>query len=159
VLKDHKGSVQCLAATKDLLATGSTDGTVNIYVLKVTATSNRCELLHQTLQTAPQYPLTLALHAASEGFILAIGGSSSHIHIYVSPRDPLHFQKAAVLKGHEDWIRGLDFTSLKQSPDIYLASASQDRYIRLWKISHAITSTSQTNDLDALYSLTFGTHN
>ncbi len=99
------------------------------------------------LRISPLYPLTLSLHAINDGILLAIGGSSPHIHIYTSLSDNLDFTKVAVLKGHEDWVRGLDFTT--SNSDIYLASASQDRYIRLWRISQS-TSHSQ-DDTDALY--------
>ena len=38
------------------------------------------------------------------------------------------------LTGHENWIRSLAFKKLPNSKDLMLASASQDRYIRLWRI-------------------------
>jgi elongator complex protein 2 len=39
------------------------------------------------------------------------------------------------LTGHEAWVRALDFTreSSKSDSDLLLASASQDKYIRLWR--------------------------
>jgi elongator complex protein 2 len=43
------------------------------------------------------------------------------------------------LKGHQDWIRGLDFSKIVEDadsgPSLFLASAAQDRIIRLWKIT------------------------
>jgi elongator complex protein 2 len=94
----------------------------------------------QALRTAPLYPLALSLHGTNDGIFLAIGGSSSHINLYTSLANTIDFTLVATLKGHEDWVRGLDFTTLNS--DIYLASASQDRYIRLWKISQS------QNDID-----------
>jgi elongator complex protein 2 len=40
------------------------------------------------------------------------------------------------LSGHEGWIRSLEFTRENDSPesDLLLSSASQDKYIRLWRI-------------------------
>lgn len=128
----------------ELLATGSSDGTVNIYSFDTLSTRYS---LKQTLRTSPLYPLTLSLHPTNDGILLAIGGSSPHIHIYTSHATNLDFTMVAVLKGHEDWIRGLDFTT--SNTDIYLASASQDRYIRLWRISESTTSQTQ-DDTDAL---------
>ncbi|KAI5309606.1 hypothetical protein KEM55_002845, partial [Ascosphaera atra] len=48
-----------------------------------------------------------------------------------------NFQLAASLVGHEAWIRYLEFNRVSGAEgegDIYLASASQDKYIRLWKV-------------------------
>jgi len=138
--------VNCIAALDGVLTTGSSDGTVNIY----TPDASHHYTLVQTLRISPLYPLTLALHKSTDGYLLAIGGSSPHIHIYTSPLTDLSFTKAVVLKGHEDWIRGLDFTST--DTDITLASASQDRYVRLWQISpSSSTTTIHPNDTDALY--------
>ena len=127
----------------EILATGSSDGTANIYSFNSSSTQYA---LKQSLRISPLYPLTLSLYSINDGFLLAIGGSSPHIHIYTSP-NTLNFTKAAVLKGHEDWIRGLDFTATNS--DIYLASASQDRYIRLWKITQS-TSFQSPDDTDTL---------
>ena len=149
VLKEHSGSIHCLAVLPELLATGSSDGSLNIYTFNSTANEYS---LSQTIRTSPVYPLTLSLHSTKDGTLLAIGGSSPHVHLFASPLDTLNFTKIASLKGHEDWIRGLDFTS--HNSDTYLASASQDRYIRLWKITQSTTYTS-TNDIDALYSLSY----
>jgi elongator complex protein 2 len=102
--------------------------------------------LQQKLQISPLYPLALSLHSIEDGFLLAIGGSSSHIHLYVSPTK-IEFTSAAILKGHEDWIRGLAFTT--SNSDILLATASQDRYVRLWNITKSTTQVK--SDTDAMY--------
>ena len=138
--------MQCISATQELLATGSSDGSINLYRFHHELNGTLCPSPDQIIQTAPLYPLCLALHSLGNGFLLAIGGSSSHIHIYTSLRDITRFERVAALKGHEDWIRGLDFTT--SNSDIYLSSASQDRYIRLWKISQTVNNTQ--NDLDTL---------
>jgi elongator complex protein 2 len=151
-MTDHAGSVNCIAVLDGVLATGSSDGTVSVYSSDVSLHFT----LVQSLRTSPLYPLTLALHKSPDGYLLAIGGSSPHIHIYTSPLTNLSFTNATILKGHEDWIRGLDFTSTDN--DITLASASQDRYVRLWRISppsssssSSTTTTINPNDTDALY--------
>ena len=63
------------------------------------------------------------------------------------------------LAGHKDWIRAIDFatytkpsssslsengTSHFNDGDLILASASQDKYIRLWKVA---SSSSHSNDI------------
>ncbi|KAJ1915708.1 Elongator subunit elp2 [Mycoemilia scoparia] len=70
----------------------------------------------------------------------------------------LGFAKATSLTGHEDWITDLSFTTFKNTQDgastknqsishwrdgdVILASSSQDRYIRLWRFSPVIGSSS-----------------
>jgi elongator complex protein 2 len=131
------------------MATGASDGTVHIYTYSTKWTHV------QTLPLSPIYPLVLALHRTQTGTILAIGGSSPHIHLYTSPTDQIHFTRGPVLKGHEDWIRGLDFTTSQQH--IFLATASQDRYIRLWQISKSLSPTAhQEDDTDALLTAALG---
>jgi len=143
--RDHTGAVNCLAVSSQLLATGASDGSVNIYSLET-----EYKLL-QTIRILRFYPLTLALHSTPDCILLAIGGSSSHIHLYVSSPKEISFQPVAHLKGHEDWVRGLSFTSSEN--DVLLATASQDRYIRLWKITPSEPDTNQSlTDTDALYS-------
>lgn len=44
------------------------------------------------------------------------------------------FEKAVSLEGHDDWIRCLAFAKFSDE-ELCLASCSQDRYIRLWKIT------------------------
>lgn len=51
----------------------------------------------------------------------------------------MQFVHACELKGHTDWIRSLDFSWPVYSNDgrssLYLISSSQDRSIRIWKMS------------------------
>ena len=148
-LSEHAGAVNCIAVLPDIIATGASDGTVNLY-------SYTTQWTHvQTLHLVPLYPLVLALHRTDNGTILAIGGSSPHIHLYTSPADHITFSKGPILKGHEDWIRGIDFTA--SETDIFLATASQDRYIRLWRISKSLTTTTTPkDDTDALLTAALG---
>jgi len=135
-----------MSVLPQFIATGASDGSINIYST-INAPDYR---LLQTIRIERFYPLTLAFHQTEDTILLAIGGSSSNIHLYVSTATSPSFQPAAILKGHEDWIRGLSFTS---SPsEILLATASQDRYIRLWKIHPSIPQSQQpSTDTDALY--------
>ena len=136
--------MNCIVLLPELLATGGSDGTVNIYNFDPSS----IQYAHrQAIRLAPFYPLALSLYSTIDGILLAIGGSSSKIQLYASSPIELNFQKFATLKGHEDWIRGLDFTT--SHSDIYLASGSQDRYIRLWKITQS-TASNPLNDTDAL---------
>ena len=98
-------------------------------------------------------PLTVALSTLDDdakGIILAVAGTTNSIQIFTaaageSSTNP-EFALQATLPGHENWIRSLDFIREKDEPgsDILLASASQDKYIRLWRI-HQGTALSALN--------------
>ncbi|GAO48684.1 WD40 repeat-like protein [Saitoella complicata NRRL Y-17804] len=147
VLKDHAGAVNTIAIHDTTIATGAADGTVCIYSFDSTSTSP-IPILQQTIKTAPLYPLAIALTSLPDtSLLLALGGSSTSIKLYT--RSPeFTFSEQATLKGHEDWIHSLAFTHDPSSNnDILLASASQDRYVRLWRITPVKTeqeSTEQT---------------
>ncbi|KAJ8113593.1 hypothetical protein OPT61_g4311 [Boeremia exigua] len=120
----------------DVFASGSSDGSVKIWKLvhDESFTSFDVELL-QTIALSPKYfPLILALaQLDAESMVLAVAGTRPAIQIFVSK--DTQFQLSATLSGHEGWIRSLDFTRETSDPtsDLLLASASQDKYIRLWR--------------------------
>ena len=134
----HDASINCIAvlAGGNTFASGAADGTVKIW--KKQDTNHLSFQRHQEIVLRPRYfPLSIALSyldGTSGSKVLAVGGTNSAIHIYVSTED--EFQHSATLTGHEGWIRSLAFTneSLSGSSDLLLASASQDKYIRLWRI-------------------------
>ena len=76
--------------------------------------------------------------------LVVVGGYDSNIHCYTCLRNPptdqdkyQHFQYKFSLTGHMDSIKDFAFTlrHFEMAGDIqYLASCSQDNYIRLWKI-------------------------
>ncbi|OJD15323.1 hypothetical protein AJ78_04407 [Emergomyces pasteurianus Ep9510] len=81
--------------------------------------------------------------------VLAVGGTRTTIQIYVmqqgegnAEEEARQFELKASLTGHEAWVRSLAFTDMnvEQSQsqtrlqDFFLASASQDKYIRLWRV-------------------------
>merc|ERR1711962_1616849 len=60
-----------------------------------------------------------------------------------------------LLKGHKDSIRSLDFTNTSSEEELLLASASQDFYIRLWKIRVSKVQAEENDDLLALKEQSF----
>ncbi|KAF9692895.1 hypothetical protein EKO04_009048 [Ascochyta lentis] len=134
----HTNSITKIATLpgSDVFASGSSDGSVKIWKLihDDTFTSTAIKLL-QTITLSPKYfPLILALaQLDSNSMVLAVAGTRPTIQIFVS-RDA-QFQLSATLAGHEGWIRALDFTreTTDANCDLLLASASQDKYIRLWR--------------------------
>ena len=142
VLGGHTGSISCLAVAdgSDILVSGATDATVKVWQVVVSKDRLEARLL-QTLVLQPRYfPLTLALSRIGPGgaLILAVGGTKSIIQTFVAESnhniDAFGYQ--STLTGHEGWIRCLNFVHERQreESDILLASASQDKHIRLWRV-------------------------
>lgn len=137
-LTGHSNPITKIATlpNSNIFASGSSDGSVKIWRLihDESFTSVDAELL-QTITLSPKYfPLILALaQLDAESMVLAVAGTRPTIQIFVS-RDT-QFQLSATLTGHEGWIRALEFTreTPDESSDLLLASASQDKYIRLWR--------------------------
>ena len=134
-LTEHQSSVNVISALPGcgLLVSGSADGTVKIWGFsKATA-----ELV-QSISLKPRYlPLTCALAQLDGGnIVLAVGGTSTSIQLYIRTSTSAEFELQATLAGHEGWIRSLDFTEEVNNGhrDVLLASASQDKYIRLWRL-------------------------
>ncbi|GIM15503.1 hypothetical protein Vretimale_18281 [Volvox reticuliferus] len=93
----------------------------------------------QTTAAMAQLPLD------PEWTLLATGGTDRKVHLYVRPPAGATgsvtgggcFAPACVLEGHENWIRGVSFCCVEgpaAGPQLLLASVSQDRYGRIWKL-------------------------
>jgi elongator complex protein 2 len=138
-ISGHSGPVTRIATLpeSDVFATGASDGTVKIWRLVHDADYSSIDVeLSQTITLSPKYfPLNLALaQLDGESIVLAVAGTRSSIQIFVSQDH--QFQLSATLTGHEGWIRAFSFTreTSDNASDLVLASASQDKYIRLWRI-------------------------
>jgi elongator complex protein 2 len=65
------------------------------------------------------------------------------------------FSKRLVIPGHTDWIRAIKSTTFTTQSeeygftngDLMIASASQDKYIRIWKLSRARGVKKESADL------------
>ncbi|PMB67808.1 Elongator complex protein 2 [Beauveria bassiana] len=140
---DHAGAVNCIAAirltsqpAKWLIASGAADATMHILSFE----SDKLELL-QTIKTTPKFfPLSLALSWLSDDanvLILSAAGTKDSIQILTAEAkaNAIQFQVQATLRGHEGWIRSLSFAreSSSSGSDLLLASASQDKYVRIWR--------------------------
>ncbi|KAF8457269.1 WD40-repeat-containing domain protein [Terfezia claveryi] len=150
-----------------IIATAGADGIVTIWSLYSTrpssfsslqSTQHKINLTHsQSLPTKPKFlPLTLSLSTLpnsssisnDSALILAAAGSANIIQIYVSSHSQEPFSLRATLAGHENWVRSLAFTYEKPGEDegeggggrsdLLLASASQDKYIRLWRVHQGV---------------------
>lgn len=138
--KCHEESITCLCAPcGELFVTGSSDGIVNIWRHDK---SDGYKVAHSFKLKLGYYPLALAIQCVDAhrgSYVLAVGGTSTNILIYSlqllndSP-DLSFFEQSAVLSGHEDWVKCLSFVAVEFERNYLLASASQDTYIRLWRM-------------------------
>jgi elongator complex protein 2 len=145
VLEGHEGTVNAIAVARDsdIVASGAADGTVKIWRIARSESGIKGKLL-TTIALKPRFfPLTLTLtrldaEDAMLPMILTVGGTTNAIHVYVAQDtvNDLQFSLVTRLTGHEAWIRSLAVTedTRGRTRDLLLASASQDKYIRLWKI-------------------------
>ena len=141
-LEGHESSVNCLAASKgtNLVASGSADATVKLWRLQ-SAKGVITFSLVQTIQPKPRlFPLALSLHllGTASGLFLAVAGTTNAVQVYVTAEDGVFVQQA-ILTGHDGWVRDLAITQehFSADSDLILGSASQDKYIRLWRITKA----------------------
>lgn len=138
-LRSHGGSINCLAvaSSNGVFASGAADATVKIWKVNFIDANPQFELI-QTISTSPRFfPLALALAklGPSGDLMLAVAGTKSFVQIHVAERRK-NFSLQATLRGHEGWVRSLATTdgTRRMNGDIVLASASQDKYIRLWRV-------------------------
>jgi len=150
-LQGHTAPINCIAVLKGqgpvgadkkrFFVSGGADASIKTWAL----TSAGEATLLQTIKTNKGYlPLAVALNPLGDvgrGVILAVAGTTNAVQIFTGAlegNDPkLEFALQATLAGHENWVRSLDFVREKidtERSDLLLASASQDKYIRIWRI-------------------------
>lgn len=133
-LEQDEGSVTAIAVSEDgIVVSGSSSGIV--YIWQVCGSELK-QL--QALSVQKNFlPTCLALQKIEESYILAIGGTSSNVFVYSFTSESIIIDAPALcatLPGHEDWIKCFAFVCERTGLDYILASGSQDRYIRLWRL-------------------------
>ncbi|KAI8984320.1 WD40-repeat-containing domain protein [Mycotypha africana] len=140
----HAHSVE---GVTDLIITGSSDGTIRVWERREVDGNTALTYLPNTKTS-----------------VFASGHTDKIISIYAYQQDVKQFKKLHSLQGHDNWVRDLSFASFTKiegtqannsfkEGDLILSSASQDRYIRLWKISphtEALSSKEKKKDTDTL---------
>ena len=161
-LEGHTGSINDIATLTlpsygndqgcIIVASASADGTIRIWRVHNLDAEVGVRCL-QTLQTTPSFlPLAIELGALGEGggIFLAAAGTKGTIQVYAADRGE-DLKQQATLTGHDGWIRSLAISKEYDghNSDLILASASQDKYIRLWRIhSTAQFSTNRISNHD-----------
>lgn len=140
ILQEHEKAITTFAVLPgaDLFVSGASDGDFRVWRIESAeiGTDLKISCVQQHTLAPRLFPLAIALASLpnSDSLVLAVAGSKSFIQIFVSEDSRFHL--AATLTGHEGWIRSLDFVKENDDPDsdLLLASASQDKYIRLWRL-------------------------
>lgn len=148
-LKAHHGAINTIATISgsQQFVTGGSDSTIKLWTHP--AEGQETAPLH-TITLKPRYiPLSIAIggfrgYDEMDSMFVAIGGTRNSIQIYTLSNvssDKITHSLQATLSGHESWItslslKGVQEKSQGQDNDLWLASASQDKSIRLWRISN-----------------------
>lgn len=148
ILEGHAGSINCLAVVhgRGILASGGADASVKIW--KIDRANQEWEIsILQTIRTSPKFlPLALVLSALDQdNLLLAAAGTNANVYVYTTMQNG--FTHQATLSGHEGWVQSLALTMENDGidSDLLLASASQDKYIRVWRI-HKISTPFKEKD-------------
>jgi elongator complex protein 2 len=146
--KAHGGAINAVATLPgwQIFVTGGSDSAVKIW--KLPDGVRDAALIH-TVTLQPRYiPLSLAVgdfmvQCENDSIFFAVGGTRNSIQTYtvsgVASGKPVHSLQAT-LTGHESWVTSLALKRIGEpehgrEDDTWLASASQDKSIRLWRIS------------------------
>lgn len=137
-LKHHSHSVTTIASTKDanVFVSGSADGHLTFWEVEHNEGKYFAKIVTDIDLGMMTLPLTSAisvLPSSNTGeLVVAVGTTSKVVSIYTGSVSK-GFKLSSKLEGHEDWIRALSFKILENG-NLYLASGSQDRYIRIWTV-------------------------
>ncbi|KAK3995075.1 Elongator complex protein 2 [Cladorrhinum sp. PSN332] len=138
VLKAHPGG----SLRRRMFVTGGADCSFKVWAYDVAQGFS----LLQTIKTPgnPRWiPMEVGLSPLDDQgnrIIMAVCGTTNKVQIFTAGTEDaekgLEFTLQATLPGHENWVRSLDFIREKSESgsDLLLASASQDKYIRIWRI-------------------------
>lgn len=133
VTEQVDSSITCLTVSNDnVIITGNASGFITIW--KIDEQSQFTQFASFSIE--PEfYALTLAVIEVAPGKLIAfIGGTKAELYVYTFDlTDSSSVKQTALLTGHEDWIKSL---AVRRVSDVeyLIASGSQDRWIRLWKL-------------------------
>ena len=119
----------------DLIVTGSCEGLMKVWM----RSNDEKEFeLSQNIDLKGKFPLdiTLAVLPMANVPVLIAGVTDAKIRIYVFNAASMQFEETCLVQGHSDWVRAVSVSKTDQG-DLLLASGSQDRCVRLWRIGTA----------------------
>lgn len=158
-LEGHTGSVNAVAVADgtDIIVSGAADGSMKVWRLTRGDSDRATAELVKTIVLKPRFfPLSLSLSrvqsdAKDKPVVIAVAGTTNVVQLYVAENaiGDLDFRLCATLSGHEAWVRSLAVTEDKQG-DLLLASASQDKYTRLWRLQRGEATQKPVDDTDPM---------
>ncbi|KAF0274429.1 hypothetical protein FOG51_00655 [Hanseniaspora uvarum] len=126
--KDEMHSVNSITYRENCLLIGDSSGTFRIY------NNEDWSLIKEFRVSDRVHPLCLEMIFVSDGkYMIFVGGTSEDLFVYSFEVKSLELTLQAKLKGHEDWIKCLDFIRINENK-WFIATGSQDRYIRIWNL-------------------------
>lgn len=156
-LEGHTGSVNAVAVAggSDIIVSGAADGSVKAWRFSL-GDSATAELVKTIVLKPRFFPLSLSLNRVQaevkdKPVVIAVAGTTNVVQLYVAETtigDP-DFRLCATLSGHEAWVRSLAVTEDKLG-DLLLASASQDKYTRLWRLQRGEATQKPVDDTDPM---------
>ena len=145
-VKGHNGAVNVIAFLhgSSVFATGGADCVIRFWKLE----DDAIVPLHE-ISLKPRYiPLALVLGTfpgknESDSFFAAVGGTRASAQVFTidHPHTEPRHELQATLSGHEGWIRSLSLLTLKD--EFLLASASHDKYVRIWRVQQRQAKSNQ----------------
>ncbi|XP_009075425.1 PREDICTED: elongator complex protein 2-like, partial [Acanthisitta chloris] len=120
-----------------LIASAASDSTVRVW--------SRCgpeAKCIEILQFGNGFVMDVCLSFLPGSNVPVLGGDDCKISLFIQQND--QFQKALILSGHEDWIRGVEWAVCGE--DLFLASCAQDCLIRIWKVCTKSKQLPETED-------------
>jgi elongator complex protein 2 len=129
------------AATRGTFVTCADDGDVIAWATPERNESGEelREIGRLTMASASA-PLCAAVTRApgvEERRVLAVGCVDGRTRVYAcdfTNEGAVTFEACGVLDGHADWVRGVAFAPTRRDDAVFLATASQDRTARVWRV-------------------------
>ncbi|KAL2608650.1 hypothetical protein R1flu_027223 [Riccia fluitans] len=147
VPKAHDKAVTCIAtvilsSSAAMMSTTSSDTSVHLWSVSLCSQAGgECQIsLVQSIPIGSRTMVATSLTAlpdSQDGYLLALGGLDNQVHFYAGSSKG-QFVMVCKVKAHFDWVRSLDFkvpASGSTKAMVYLASGSQDKTIKVWKIA------------------------
>ena len=150
----HDGTlntITCLGQS-NIIVTGGADAKVKIWRIEGGSVKALA-----TVPLKPRFmPLTLAIgpfptDPSCHSAFLVVGGTRNDVQVYSleNVQSEPQIKLCAILTGHEAWVRSVTLTPTRDG-DFLLASASQDKYVRIWRFhSRSQHSASHSNGISA----------
>lgn len=140
IFRDHKSgvtAVDAIYASGELtVVTTSSDSTVRVWRVNPDEVQDEDVNCFETFELKNGICFAVRLFMSpQDAILLAYAADDDKVHLYAE-NYPKCFERVETLEGHEDWVRGLDFTT-DDNGDVLLATSSQDSFIRLWRIAPA----------------------